>query len=220
MTGAWLAVVLPLAQAAAAEPGDPASASASASEPAPASPSAPASEPATAAASAAPEVPDAPVPAPPSAAEPARTAHNAIFAEVFGSGLLYSVNYERIFDALGGVGVRAGVSYFTYPVSSYGKSGNLSLFTVPLMASWYWGSPSHKLQLGLGATVIYLGASTDSQGTEFGGERAGFGVAASGVVGYRYLPPRGGITFGVGFTPLVRPGRALAWGGANVGYLF
>lgn len=156
---------------------------------------------------------------PPEPAEPARTAANAVFFEAFGSGLLYSVNYERIVDAWD-LGFRGGVSYFTYSVSSYGRSGNLSILTLPLTASYYLGSARHKLQLGLGATVIYSMPSTDSQGTEFGGERAGLGVAASAVVGYRYLPPHGGVTFGAGFTPLLRPSRALAWGGASVGYAF
>ncbi|MBX3192841.1 MAG: hypothetical protein KF819_38005 [Labilithrix sp.] len=146
-----------------------------------------------------------------------RTASNVVFLEGFGSGLLYSVNYERIIEPFG---LRVGVSYFTYPVSSYGKSGNLSLFTVPMMVSWYTGWESHKVQLGLGATVIYLGAATDSEGTAFGGDRAGAGIAATAFVGYRYLPKDGGLTFGAGFTPLLRGSKALAWGGANVGYTF
>jgi hypothetical protein len=160
----------------------------------------------------------APVMDPGAAGPTPRTASNAIFLEGFGNGLLYSVNYERILGEH--FGVRAGFSYFTYAVSSYGKSGNLDLLTVPMVVSYYTGWDDHKIQLGLGATIIYRGAPTDSEGTAFGGERAGAGLAASGVVGYRYLPQRGGFTFGVGFTPLIRASKALAWGGANAGYLF
>jgi hypothetical protein len=76
------------------------------------------------------------------------------------------------------------------------------------------------VQVGLGATLIYLGASTDSTGAKFGGERSGLGVAANGVVGYRYLPRDGGISFGAAFTPLVRTSKFLPWGGVNVGYVF
>lgn len=150
---------------------------------------------------------------------PARENH--LFFEALGNGLLYSVDYERIIDAWH-VGFRGGVSYFTYAVSEYGGSGNLTLITAPFVASYYLGlgSGGHKVQLGLGATVLYFGASTDASGAAFAGERAGFGGAATGVIGYRYLPRDGGISFGVGFTPLVRPGRVLAWAGANVGYVF
>lgn len=168
----------------------------------------------------APSAPPAPVPAEHAehATESHRTARNAVFLEGFGSGLLYSVNYERVLGEH--FGVRAGFSYFTYAVSSYGKSGNLQLLTVPMLVSYYAGWESHKIQIGLGATVIYLGAPTDSEGTAFGGDRAGAGIAASGVVGYRYLPAHGGFTFGVGFTPLLRTSKALAWGGASAGWVF
>lgn len=166
--------------------------------------------------------PSPPAPPPPDVAPPVapsrRTASNAIFLEGFGSGLLYSVNYERLLGEH--FSVRAGFSYFTYAVSSYGKSGNLSLMTVPMLVSYYAGWENHKIQIGLGATVIYMGAPTDSEGTAFGGDRAGAGIAASGVVGYRYLPARGGFTFGVGFTPLLRASKALAWGGASAGWVF
>jgi hypothetical protein len=148
-----------------------------------------------------------------------RTAPNNVFFEALGSGLLYSLNYERVLEKLH-IGLRAGASYFTYAVSSYGRSGNLTLVSFPLLASYYFGWRSHHLQLGLGATILYTGATSDSQGTTFDTERSGAGLAASGVVGYRFMPRDGGVTFGVGFTPLIRASKFLPWGGANVGYAF
>jgi len=152
-------------------------------------------------------------------AAPSRTASNVLFGEALGNGLLYSINYERVFSSLP-IGLRAGASYFSYPVSTYGRSGNLKLATFPLAASYYVGATQHKLQLGLGATILYLGVSSDSTGTRFEGERSGFGVAATAVIGYRYLPPDRGFSFGVGFTPLLRTSSFLPWGGANAGYVF
>lgn len=152
------------------------------------------------------------------AADP-RTAANVVFAEVLGSGLLYSVNYERLIDSLN-LGVRAGASYFTYSVSSYGRSGNLTLVSFPIVASYYLRHGRHNLQLGLGATILYTGAASDSQGVQFETERSGLGLAGSAVVGYRYLPRGRGITFGVAFTPLLRAGAFLPWGGASAGYVF
>jgi hypothetical protein len=175
---------------------------------------------ATSTAAAAPPVgAESPAPAVAGPEAPARTASNVVFGEALGSGLLYSVNYERIVDSWN-IGLRGGVSYFSHAVSSYGASGNLKLLTLPFVASYYLGTPRHKLQLGLGATFIYLAASTDSQGTKFGGERSGAGLAANGVVGYRYLPANGGLSFGAAFTPLVRTSKFLPWGGVNVGYVF
>lgn len=148
-----------------------------------------------------------------------RGAPNVLFAEALGVGLLYSVNYERLFEDLN-IGLRGGASYFTYAVSSYGRSGNLVLASFPLVASYYVTWDDHALQLGLGATLLYTGVATDSQGTEFASERSGLGLAASGVVGYRYLPRDGGFTFGVGFTPLLRRSSFLPWAGASAGYAF
>lgn len=161
------------------------------------------------------------VTAPPVTAEGRpRTALNDVFFEALGSGLLYSVNYERILDKWN-IGLRAGASYFTYAVSNYGKSGNLTLVSFPVLASYYYRLwHGHHLQLGLGATILYTGVATDSQGTKFDAERSGAGLAASAVVGYRYMPRDGGVSFGVGFTPLVRASKLLPWGGANVGYAF
>jgi hypothetical protein len=172
---------------------------------------------------AAPPVNVAPETAPAPADEPdarPRTALNNVFLETFGSGLLYSVNYERIVDKWN-IGLRAGASYFTYAVSSYGKSGNLTLVSFPLLASYYYRLwHGHHLQAGLGATILYTGVSTDSTGARFDAERSGAGLAAAAVVGYRYMPRDGGVSVGVGFTPLVRASKFLPWGGANVGYVF
>lgn len=151
-------------------------------------------------------------------AERARDA-NVVFLQAFGNGLLYTINYEHIVEPWH-LGLRAGASYFTWSVSTYGGSGNLVLWSVPLVASYYVGAGAHRLQLGLGATVMYLGASSDSQHVKFEGDRAGLGVAATASIGYRYVPRDHGIAFGVGFTPLLRPGRLLPWGGLDVGYAF
>jgi hypothetical protein len=186
---------------------------------------APAEAPAPAATSEAPAAPAAPAaelaPASPVSPEARpRTALNEIFFEALGSGLLYSLNYERIIDKWN-VGLRVGVSYFTYAVSSYNRSGNLTLVSFPVLASYYYGLwRGHHLQLGLGATILYTGVATDSLGTSFDAERSGFGLAASAVIGYRYMPRDGGVSFGIGFTPLVRASKFLPWGGANVGYAF
>ncbi len=156
--------------------------------------------------------------APPPPSPPIAHRSNAVFAEVLGNGLLYSINYERFIWPIP-IGLRAGASFFTYAVSDVSGSGNLTLVTFPITASYYWGTLCHKLQLGLGATILYTSASSDSTGTTYGS--TGIGVAATAIIGYRYLPVGRGVTFGGGFTPLLRASRGfLPWGGVDVGYVF
>jgi hypothetical protein len=145
---------------------------------------------------------------------------NTVFAEVLGNGLLYSINYERMLPAWH-LGLRAGASFFTDKISSASGSGNLVLASFPLVASYYLGPLHHKLQLGLGATILYVDASSDSTGTKYEGAVSGLGVAATAVLGYRYVPRGNGVTFGAGFTPLLRETKGfLPWGGVSAGYTF
>lgn len=149
-------------------------------------------------------------------------APNAIFVEGFGNGLLYSLNYERILTiADWNFGFRLGGSYFATKISSASGSGLLQLASIPMVVSWYAGLPHHKLQIGLGATVLWVSASTDSTGAKYEGAAEGVGLAATAVVGYRYMPEHTGFTFGFGFTPLLRATKGfLPWPGASAGIAF
>jgi hypothetical protein len=143
---------------------------------------------------------------------------NAVSLELLGNGLLYSINYERF---VGDYGFRGGASFFTWKISDAAGSGNLTLATFPFLASYYLGTAKHKLQLGLGATILYTAAASDAAGTTYSGSTSGLGVAATGVIGYRYAPEKSGFTFTAGYTPLVRTSKALwAWGGASAGWAF
>ena len=155
-----------------------------------------------------------------------RHSRNAIFAEALGNGLTYSLNYERLFfpwksESPWNLGLRGGASYLAYKIPNAVGSGVLQLATFPVVLSWYVGLPHHKLQLGIGATLLYVSASTDAAGTKFESTTEGFGIAATAVVGYRYMPEHTGFTFAVGFTPLLRTGKGfLPWGGASAGIAF
>ncbi|HEU4406914.1 MAG TPA: hypothetical protein VFS43_16725 [Polyangiaceae bacterium] len=183
----------------------------------PAQPAAPAAPPADSPAQ--PAAASGPAPAAP---EPApaeqnlgRTANNAVFVELLGNGGVYSVNYERFIDNFG---IRAGFSYLSIGAASDTSSAKVSFVTFPVVASYYLGSANHKLQLGAGATVVYLSGESE---TELASASAsGLGVGATGVVGYRYMPRTGGFNFGVGFTPIIGAGGFLPWGGISFGAVF
>jgi hypothetical protein len=166
---------------------------------------------------------EAPAPAP--TVLVGRNPPNAIFAEVLGNGLTYSLNYERIFapwtSGPWSLGIRGGASYVAYKISDAAGSGVLHLASFPVVVSWYVGLPHHKLQLGLGATLLYVSAIADASGTTYSSTSEGFGIAATAVIGYRYMPEHTGFTFGVGFTPLLRATKGfLPWGGASAGIAF
>jgi hypothetical protein len=147
-----------------------------------------------------------------------RPVAHAAFVELLGNGLLYSANYELLVRPWN-VGLRVGTCFFTTKISASQGSGNLTLVYVPIVANYYLGTVHHKLQLGLGATVLYVNAASDSTGVKF--EGAGPGVAATAVVGYRYFPRDRGFSFGLGFTPLLRAQKGfLPWGGIDAGWVF
>jgi hypothetical protein len=169
-----------------------------------------------------PLIADVTVAAPSTSTAPVATSNemppNAVYAELLGNGLDYSINYERFLGDWP-IGFRGGASFLSVPISQASGSGNLKLASFPFVASYYFGSTRHKLQLGLGTTLLYSVASSDSTGVQYGG--TGLAVGATAVIGYRYVPRCHGFTFGAGFTPLLRSSKGfLPWGGVTAGYAF
>ncbi len=121
-------------------------------------------------------------------AEPARTAspaeaapgaQNAVYLEVGGAALSFSVNYER---RLGNrVSLRAGA----------GSDGTLAAVPVTLSV-FVVRSGDHALELGVGAT--YLRRASPAVETY---------TIGTGILGYRYAPTKGGVNVRVALTPLV-----------------
>lgn len=144
------------------------------------------------------------------------TARNAVYVELLGNGLLYSVNYDRLFtDNVSG---RIG-AMFVAGEDEEGDSG-YALIT-PIIASYLFGQGSSKFEAGLGVALGY--ASVD--GLDFGEEGAGVdesgaGVIGTGVLGYRYQRPDGGFVFRVGLTPLFDDSGFAPWFGVSFGYGF
>lgn len=149
-----------------------------------------------------------------------RTANNSVFVEGLGNGLAYSVNYERIFESPD-LGLRVGASYMSVGASGDGGSSKVSWFSLPVVGSLYVGSENHKLQLGLGVTFVYVTSAVQSGSLV--GSSSGLVPMPTAVVGYRYIPAKGGFAFSVGFTPLYVTGRGggfLPWGGLSLGAVF
>jgi len=116
---------------------------------------------------------------------------NQVYLELGGSGLTYSINYERLvsenFALRGGIGITPGLLFI-----------DGTLFTIPVSGSYLIGGDFSKLELGLGATYI---TSTD---IEFFDLPAGSfsAVAIDGIIGYRGGSPQGGFVFRIAFNPM------------------
>ncbi|WP_022836174.1 hypothetical protein [Salisaeta longa] len=139
----------------------------------------------------------------------AQSAKNAIYTEVAGNSLLYSVNYDRRFsDKISG---RLGVM-------TAGASG-VSLTAFPLMGNYLLGSGSHRLELGLGPQ-IFLVSIDGGSGDLAGFDEEGTAIAGTATIGYRYQPMDGGFLFRIGFTPSFSQFGFLPWAGLSLGYAF
>jgi hypothetical protein len=144
-----------------------------------------------------------------------RSAHNSLYLELGGSGILWSANYDRMFGEH--FSLRVGVEALEFEPVCDCKS---FFFVVPVTASALVGPGAHKLELGLGATT-FLG-STDNTGY-----KPPAIIFATGIVGYRYAPKQSGFMFRASFTPVFGnfasrgfQSWAFPWAGLSVGYQF
>jgi len=180
-----------------------------------------AAAPAEAAPAAAPvaEAPAAEAPAAPaeeSADKDERTANNALYVELLGAGLIYSINYDR---RISDFALRGGLEYFS--VSATGANGataSSSWIAIPLSATYNIGSKKHSFEIGAGVTLHHFSASGGALGLD--SSAGGWLVVGHGIVGYRLQPTDGGFFLRAGLTPQVGSGFFLPWPHVGLGATF
>lgn len=129
-----------------------------------------------------------------SLAQPADV-QQAVHFELFGSGILPTVNYERSLNE-NWIG-RAGFSFMT----TESESSNSVVVVLPITVSYVTRpSSNHHFELGGGATFVREGSSSDLW-DEYTSESSS-GALATGIVGYRYQKPNGGFQFRAVATPM------------------
>jgi hypothetical protein len=136
-----------------------------------------------------------------------REASSSLFLEGGGPGLLYSVNYELLFDD--DFGIRAGFSYQSLSASGSSGSGSapVSLITVPILATELVSLGSSALELGGGATIIQAAGAASGNGLAV--SASGTTVLGTAILGYRRQPVDGGFQFRIGIEALAGKGLAL-----------
>ena len=119
----------------------------------------------------------------------------AVFAEIFGRSLDFSLNYDRRFlNQVDGWGFCVGVGV----LGSDEIDDNSNYFSIPASINYLAGRNGKYLEVGAGLT--YFNAAIDNTG---GAISSGSSVIGTFIIGYRNQPIRGGFMFRAGFSPVI-----------------
>lgn len=135
----------------------------------------------------------------------------SVYAELFGNGLIFSLNYDtRLFSKPNGLGIRGGFGY----IGGKGDSNNGGgVITIPIQANWLLGKDGKYFEIGAGPTIII--GTGDLAGEDLGN------VVGSLTFGYRKQPEDGGFMWRIGITPLFNSNFFFPyWAGGSIGYAF
>jgi len=141
-------------------------------------------------------------------------ARNALYVELLGAGLLYSINYDR--HLIGRMHGRVGYATFDFGFAS--GSDNLHLVPMQFM---FVSDAEDALEIGAGVTMIVDQGRNAIRPHDSSAPSSDLRAVASLNVGYRYQPIENGFLFRIGFTPFIGyDGRFLPFGGISFGYAF
>ena len=142
-----------------------------------------------------------------------QTKPNSIYFEFIGNGVLYSINYDRLFTE--DISGRIGLMYLSKLDWIFFTIDDIVI--VPVTLNYLIGNGSNKFEIGAG--IDYLSVSG---GSIFGlhanaSESKVFGTA---TIGYRYQQADGGFLFRIGFTPVFGENGLQPLGGLSLGFTF
>ena len=144
------------------------------------------------------------------------TTTHAIYTEVGGQGILFSINYDsRLTSRVDGLGFRVGVGY--------GVSSTPCYVSFPVGLNYLLGHGGNYFELGAGATYINLTSVVPGSGVGFANKTWNSDqhfLCASTVIGYRRQPGDGHLSVRAGFAPLFGGGAAMLLPYLSLGYCF
>lgn len=146
--------------------------------------------------------------------------HNkAVFLELGGSGLIYSLNYDMRLNRgrQDGMGFRVGIGGLGGSASSGGDNVSAGFVAIPLTFNYLLGERRHALELGAGATILTGRAEGSVEGEFFEGR--GTAPLAHANIGYRFQSLGNGFTGRVTYTPFIGQGIG-HWVGVSFGVNF
>jgi hypothetical protein len=137
--------------------------------------------------------------------------HNdAAYAEIGGSGIIPTANYERRFTP--NFAAHIGLGIVTVSTDS-GDDG--SAVTVPVVAS-YLSHPASNHHLEAGGGVLFITGEKTGIDAIDDDSFSDFGV--TGLLGYRYQKPGRGFVFRASYTPILSDGEFTHFAGLSFGY--
>jgi hypothetical protein len=157
-----------------------------------------------------------------------REAKNAIYLDLLGPGLFYSINYDRVITP--DLSARIGFSYLGFGASASDGSGTttasaeFSYWAVPITVSYMGiGSTSNMFEVGGGGAIMNISGSgiveSSDESAEAGASFTTFALTA--LAGYRHQPADGGFVFRIGLSPEYVLGAGfLPWGYLSLGAAF
>lgn len=153
--------------------------------------------------------------------QPGRTARNAIYLELAGPGVLYTLNYERFLTEH--LSLRAGFSIWSVDsldiVAQWIK--NFKYRSFPVMVTWLIGKKASHLELGLGIQPTFLEGDFDVFYFIHANEKSkGSGILGLSTIGYRYQKEESGFIFRIGMSPVFSTSGVNPAVGLSLGYGF
>ena len=128
---------------------------------------------------------------------------NTVYFELFGNGLVYSVNYDRM--VTDNISVRAGYGGLTVSSTSVDSETSLILTEdvkitmIPVLGNYLMGDGNHKLEIGGGVVMVSIDYSGNVEDIDF--SIGADGAIPTGNLGYRYQKPEGGLFFKASLCP-------------------
>jgi hypothetical protein len=153
----------------------------------------------------------------------ARSANNALYAELAGASFIYSISYDRRFEDMS---IRAGIMYVSVPGASKAssdvaasESASASWVGIPLSLTYLGiGSREHSFEVGGGITLLSFEGSHGPLGID--SSDSGAVVLGHAILGYRYQPLDTGFFLRAGSTPVFGSGVFLPWPHLGLGATF
>ena len=132
----------------------------------------------------------------------------ALYAELYGRGLIYSLNYDRRFSKkLTGLGFSAGFGALAIEGEGF--------IAIPLSINYLAGNKGRYFEAGAGVTFANAGS------IGFNDLSSGDGVVlATATLGYRRQPVNGGLNFRAGLNFIAGGGVFIPYPYVGLGYNF
>ena len=145
--------------------------------------------------------------------------NKAVYLELGGSGLLYSLNYDMRLTRgrQDGMGFRVGIGGISARGSTNDDTAQAGYLAIPVTFNYLIGERRHALELGAGATLLDFNAHGNVDNDYFDADFTGPVPHAN--IGYRYQSLDNGFTGRLTYTPFIGDGIE-HWIGISFGVNF